>query len=906
MIATYRLQLHTGFDFAAARRVVPYLVSLGVSHLYLSPVWQARPGSAHGYDVADHNRINPELGGEDGFRALLVAARDAGLGLILDWVPNHAGVGADNPYWQDVLAHGESSPWAGYFDIDWRPLKPELRGKLLLPFLGAHYGETLDRAELIPVLEEGRLRLAYHQHRFALAPRTWPLALEGLLDRAEGALHTAFERVLSALQAVLPENRESAEELAGRFGELVLDEVARRLVEQRLAEWAQPGSAPALHRLLEAQTWRLAWWKVAGHEINYRRFFDIGELVALRVDDPKVFAATHRLLGALLADRGVDGVRVDHVDGLLDPGAYLQRLNRLTGRGPGRAGIWVEKILTRGETIPEEWPVQGTTGYEFMNDVMGVLLNREGEVPLTRVYRRFLGEVVPYKDELHRSKLAVMESSLTGELDRLAYLLDRISEADYHTRDYTLESIRDALRQLIASFPRYRTYLPADPEGAGEVIRAALEDARRRNPAPEHSVYEYVAGIVLSAHHAGLPAAVREWVERFQQYTAPVQAKGAEDTAFYRYLRLAALNEVGGEPDHFGVEPQAFHARCRFRAYRYPRNLLASATHDHKRGEDLRMRSIVLAEVPGAWRRTLGLLSRRGARYRRPGAWPAPARADEYLCHQTLAALWPVDGDPGPDLAERLDAYLLKAAREAKLQTSWLNPNAEYEDALSAFARGLAADARVPGIISPLARVLARFGMVNSLAQLVLKLTTPGVPDFYQGSEAWELSLVDPDNRRPVDFAAANRNLEGLAPLLGEPDPARVAELLQGWPDGRLKLFVTARLLALRRALPAVFAGGYAALEAEGERAGHALAFARQGEGADLIVAVTRLPATLGEGERIPLGRDWGDTRLVLPAGLQGKHWRDRLTGNELAGGEHLELAGAMSVLPVACLERLG
>jgi (1->4)-alpha-D-glucan 1-alpha-D-glucosylmutase len=869
MNATYRIQLRPGFGFDDLRIVLPYFRRLGISHLYLSPVMEARTGSLHGYDVTDHNRVRAELGGPEAFHRLLTAVRAQGLSLILDFVPNHEGVGAQNARWQDVLTFGPYSPYARYFDIDWDPLKPELQQKILLPFLGSPYGEVLDRGEISLVCEDGRFFAAYHEHRFPLAPQTYAQVLAVILDSLGGAgeVAGALRDVHDTYLALAPGDREAAEGLRRR--------VASIAGQARLGNALDGFRGEPLHTVLDRQFWRLSYWKTAAHEVNYRRFFDNNDLVALRMEDPEVFRDVHRVLGQYVTQEGVDGVRIDHIDGLLAPSTYLQQLKEM-----GVRQVWVEKILARGEALPPQWPVEGTTGYEFLNDVLGVLIWPRGELPMDRIYRRFLrGAVVPYWVELYRSKRLVMETSLAGELFRLAYQLDRVSEADYHTRDFTFEALRIALAEVIAVFSRYRTYLPGGPEDAEQVVREAVHEARRRNPGRELSVYAFIEQVLLGRVEEHVKPVASLWVGRLQQYTAPVTAKGVEDTAFYRHYRLAALNEVGGGPDRWGVSLHAFHARARYREHRYPKSLLATATHDHKRGEDTRMRLLVLAELPDAWQRTLRALRRVARRHRSP---LGPSRADEYLFHQTLVALW--EGEDPPALTQRMVAYMQKAAREAKLRTSWLDPDPEYESAVERFARGMLGDPRLAQAVQPLAAVIARYGFANGVSQLVLKLTSPGVPDVYQGCELLDLSLVDPDNRRPVDFAKRARLLEELEPILENPDPSGVRAMIEGAME-QAKLFVMARLLRFRQAHPGLFAGSYWPLDAEGAAADHLIASARADDGEGLVVIVPRFFATLDQRG------GWGDTRVPLGDRFANRQWTDVITGARFDAADSLQVA---------------
>jgi (1->4)-alpha-D-glucan 1-alpha-D-glucosylmutase len=875
MNATYRLQLTPDFGFAQVQALLPYLRSLGVSHLYLSPVTQARKRSTHGYDVVDHNQIRDELGGAAGFEALRAAAVDAGLALLLDIVPNHAGVGAHNAAWQDVLAYGPHSPSTAMFDVDWQPIKPELHEKLLLPFLGETYGRVLDAGQIRLVFEDGRLYAGYFENRYALRPESYAEVLEALLPRVERTEQYWHAKELhEAYASVTARERERAEALRERFAAWVQAIPAAR--DEALASF----TGMALHRLLDTQFWRLSYYKTAGYEINYRRFFDINELVGLRMEVPEVFFGAHRKLGQLLLQDGVHGVRVDHVDGLADPHGYLARLREL-----GARHVWVEKIVAPGEILPDAWPVEGTTGYEFMNDVVRLLAWQGGELALDRLFRRTVGDH-DYDDVVHESKQLVMATALSGELFRLAYSLDRISEADYHTRDFTLEALREALGQVVAAFRRYRTYLPHDPDQAAPVVKEAIYEARRRSPAFETSVYAFIEDVLLGRIDPSLEAARLDWVGRFQQYCAPVAAKGVEDTAFYRYVRLAALNEVGGEPDQFSQEPQVFHAHARFRALRYPRSLLATATHDTKRGEDTRMRMVVLSELAEEWSRLVRQLER--ARRRHRGEL-GPSAAAVYLFYQTAIALW--EAGPEDELADRVSAYMLKASREAKQDTSWMNPSESYEKDLDRFVRGMLCDRWVQRAMAPLGRRVARHGFLNGITQLVLKLTTPGVPDFYQGSELLDLSLVDPDNRRAVDYAHRERLLAEMEPLLATPDAEALQHLASG-QDQRLKLYVMVSLLRFRGRAAAVFAGAYQPLPSEGSASAHVFAYAREADGDALAVIVPRYTAVL------EAGGGPGDTSVALP---HPGRWRDVLSGRQL-DGERVRVADLP--LPWAVLHR--
>ena len=869
MIATYRLQFRPGFGFAEVTDLLPYFVRLGISHLYLSPVTEARAGSDHGYDVTDHTRLREELGGAGAFQALLDAADRLGLRLVLDIVPNHAHAGPENERWQDVLAYGPASPYASFFDVEWDPLKPELHRKILLPFLGRPYGEALDGGEITVTFERGRFFAAYFDHRFAIAPATYAAILErsATLRDLAGAYAAAADGPREGLEALRPS-------LAAALHDLAPTDLLAGFASERL------------HRLMERQYWRLAYWKAGGYDINYRRFFYLNDLVALRVEEEDVFAETHTLVARLAAHPAVDGVRVDHIDGLFDPHEYLRRL-----KGIGVRHVWVEKILGPGETLPEDWPVEGATGYDFLNDALGILTHPEGEMPLDRAYRRFVRDRPPYRVEVYRSKRAVMERHLTGELDRLAYDLDRLSEADYHTRDYAYQALREAVVELIAALDRYRTYLPYGREDAERVLRQAVYRARQRVPREDPSVFDFVLRVLLGDVRPDLRSRAAAATGHLQQYASVVMAKGLEDTAFYRYVRLAALNEVGGDPGRFGLDADAFHARARFRALRYPRTMLATATHDHKRGEDLRTRLVVLASLPEVWERTLRGL---GGLFQEHSGERPPAAGDVYLFAQTLIALW--EGTPRHELEDRLSAYMRKAAREADLQTSWSNPSADYEEALDRFIRRILRDRRLPRRIGPAARTLSRYGFVNSITQVILKATCPGVPDFYQGSELLDLSLVDPDNRRPVDFARRARLVDELDPILERPDPA----VLNAWVtagDERLKLYVMIRLLRLRRTVPGIFTGEYRTVPHDAPAGDGLLGYIRGGGEEALLVLVPRFPAR--RGRPAPRGRTPAEfpppdedhaIEVRLPETFVGATVADVLTGTTLTLGEMLRV----------------
>ena len=931
--ATYRLQLNRHFTIAEATRRVPYLARLGVSHVYCSPYLRARPGSEHGYDIIDHNAFNPEIGSEADFQRFSEALERHGMAQIMDVVPNHMGVmGADNAWWLDVLENGPASVYAPYFDIDWKPVKRELHDKLLLPILGDAYGEVLERGELQLAFDadRGSFSLRYYEHCAPIAPGVYPRLLgrrmEALALRlgADNPQLLELQSLVSAFQHLPGRDELSLERVLERHRDVQLHKqrLARLCAESSdIADYLQevvaefngrpgePESFDALHELLEAQAYRLAHWHAAADEINYRRFFDIHDLAALRMEDPRVFDATHQLILSLITRGELDALRIDHPDGLYDPEAYFQRLQERAAQAmhsePPALYLLVEKILASHEALVSSWPVHGTTGYEFANQVNGILIDQRSAGALRRFYASFSGERLPFDELLYKCKRMIMKYALASELAVLAAELNRISEADRHTRDFTLNRLRSALAELVAWLPVYRTYEREGVIGAHdrEYIDYAIGRAREGTRAEEAGVYDFLRRVLL---REDLPEATRERAARFsmrlQQYTGAVMAKGLEDTAFYRYFPLVSLNEVGGDPRRFGLTVEAFHAANSERRESWPHSLLATSTHDNKRSEDVRARISVLSEIPGAWRRRVSLWARLNeACKRQTDGSLTPSRNDEYLLYQTLIGAWPLeipDETAHDEFVARIEVYMLKAVREAKQHTSWINRNPAYEEALSGFVHEiLRRGSPFLDDFLPFQRWLSRFGLYNSLSQVALKLTAPGVPDIYQGNELWDFSLVDPDNRRPVDYSARESALASL-------DEVAAPELLATLEDGRAKLMLTTRLLALRQRHETLFRDGdYLPLASSGTKAEHLCAFARQHGSEAVVMVAPRLYVGLLDGEeRLPIGDVWGDTRLELgPLGAETR-WRDLISGRMHAAGETLLLAEALAEFPVAVL----
>ena len=923
--ATARLQFHAGFPIDRAVELVGYFADLGISHLYASPLLMSRPGSTHGYDIVDHNRIDPELGGEPALRRLVTALRGRDMGLILDIVPNHMGVGgSDNAWWLDVLEWGRASPNAEFFDVDWEPPNATLRGKLLAPFLGAAYGDALNGGDIVLKFdpEDGRFFASvYGAHRFPIAPRDYG----AILRAAGGPLDGLAELFTEAAGANRDDTRRRAED--GRAELRTAAGAHPEAFAAALAAFDPHGeeSRERLHALLERQNYRLAFWRAASDEINWRRFFDINGLAGVRQEVPAVFDATHAKILAMYGEGLIDGLRIDHVDGLADPHGYCRKLRRsmqaVAKRRPEALRdtapkIWVEKILFTHERLAGDWQTDGTTGYDFMNEVSAVLHDPAGEAPLTHLWTSLTSRPALFEEEAEPARRLILRDALSSELWATAAAIHRILRRNITTRDWTLTGVRRALEELLVHFHTYRIYAgAAGPSESDERALAwAMAGARKTIRATDHELLTLLHGLLSGEGIRDMPAgaARRERLRamvRFQQLSAPTAAKSVEDTAFYRYGRLLSRNEVGSEPSQWSMTVGGFHGSAKERRTRLPQALLATATHDHKRGEDTRVRLAVLSEVPGEWEAAIARWTRLNATSKREvdGAL-APDTADELMMYQTMVAAWPLDLSPddaaGVDAyRQRLHGWLEKSLREAKRHTGWAVPNEAYEAA----SRALLDHCLDGGRSAPVVRELAAFaerialpGAVNSLSQTLLRLTSPGVPDLYQGTEFWDFSLVDPDNRRPVDFAA---RMSALAEA-GEP-----AALLERWRDGRVKQAMIARVLASRAKNPALFAeGSYEPLRVDGPAADHVLAFARVSGTSAAIVAVSRVVAgMLSADATVPsVGpSQWADTRIVLPRALVGHSWVSALdsAGTVSAMNELLAVSTLFQSFPVSLLE---
>jgi (1->4)-alpha-D-glucan 1-alpha-D-glucosylmutase len=888
------VQLRPGFGFDQVAAVAEYLRDLGVSHLYASPYLQAAAGSTHGYDVVDPTHVNRELGGAEGHARMGAALGAAGLGQILDVVPNHMAItGRENTWWWDVLENGPSSVYASYFDVDWDPPESKLRNMVLLPILGDHYGRVLEAGEIRLQREGGGFVVCYHDHAAPIAPRS----LDTLLAAAATRLPDSTRPGAPASDGEYLDSREQLESLATALGRLPPSWATDRhsvrerhrdkeVIRGRLAELCSDVDAVAgavdaevdainadpdrLDGLLDRQNYRLAYWKTAGQELDYRRFFDIATLAGLRVEDDQVFADSHARILEWLAEGVLDGVRIDHIDGLRQPAAYLRRL---VDAAPG-AWVVVEKILEAGEQLPTSWPVAGTTGYDWLSLAGGLFVDSCAKDPLVAAYAAFTEDAVDYDEIVYASKGLVLGDALGADVNRLTELLDRICDRHRRYRDYARRDLLAALVEVLANFPVYRTYVTADRPASSvdaAIVRDAIDGARKHRPDIDGELLDFLSDLLL----ARIPGADEvELALRFQQVTGPVMAKGVEDTAFYRYLPLVSLNEVGDDPRRFGTTIEAFHEACLTAQREWPLRMLTTSTHDTKRSEDVRARISLLSELD-EWPALVRRWAAANAGHR---AGPGPDRNTEWLLYQTLVGAWPIS-------AERLIAYLDKATREAKTHTSWIDPKVPFEDSVHHFVQAILADERFVADLGGVVARLLRPGWINSLALKLITLTAPGVPDLYQGSELWDLSLVDPDNRRPVDFD----HRRGLLTELSEADPAATWAAEDGL--GRSKLLVVWRALQARRSLPDCFGdqGSYEPLVASGPAGDHVVAFVRGGR---VITVAPRLPLGL---ERMG---GWGATTVRLPSG----RFHNRLGDGPRAWSEQVALADLLEAFPVALL----
>lgn len=900
--ATQRLQFHKGFTLDDAVPLVPYFAQLGISHLYASPLLSARAGSMHGYDVVDPTRVNPELGGEDALRRLVAALREHDMGLILDIVSNHMAVGgADNPWWLDLLEWGRLSPYSEFFDIQWHSPDPLLKGQLLMPFLGSDYGEALQSGTLTLHFDadHGSFYVEHYEHRFPICPRDYALILgndEPLKPLADRFAALAYQDDAYAEAAWLKQA------LAERATEVL------PAIEQRLAQFdgRQAEGFERLHQLLEQQAYRLASWRTAADDINWRRFFDVNELGGLRVERSAVFEATHGKIFELISQGLVDGLRIDHIDGLADPRGYCRKLRRRVDTlSPERhLPIFVEKILGEGETLREDWQVDGTTGYEFMNQLSLLQHQPEGFEPLAELWTRLSERPSAFIEEARLARQQILNGSLGGDFESVAQALLQVARDDVMTRDLTLGAIRRALQELIVHFPVYRTYISARGRSAADdkVFQQAMDGARSTLSEGDWPVLDHLQKWLGGQPRRDRPVGrerkiLKHACVRFQQLTSPAAAKAVEDTAFYRSAVLLSRNDVGFSTEQFSAPLADFHQVNQQRLLAFPDNLLATATHDHKRGEDTRARLAVLSECAPWYVAQVEQWRSLAAPLRDDAC--APSAGDELILYQVLVGSWPLDLDPGASLEtyqQRLWQWQQKALREAKLQSSWSAPNEAYEQAVEAFlSRLLLTEAGRPlrTAIAAAAQAIAPAGALNGLAQTLLRMTVPGVPDLYQGAEFWDFSLVDPDNRRPVDFNARQQALN---------TPPGTDQLLTHWHDGRIKQALIAQVLGLRSAQPELFRhGSYTPLEVLGQHADRVVAFSREHQGKQLVVVVPRWSHALLENGVQPLipAQVWGDTRVKLPFAASTQNWKGLFQTGAVTPNKELLISTALGEFPV-------
>lgn len=904
--ATQRLQFHKGFTLDDAVALVPYFARLGISHLYASPLLSARAGSMHGYDVVDPTTVNPELGGEAALRRLVAALRQHDMGLILDIVSNHMAVGgADNPWWLDLLEWGRLSPYCEFFDIQWHSPDPLLKGQLLMPFLASDYGEALQNGTLTLHFDaaHGSFSVEHYEHRFPICPQDYATILgadELLKPLADRFSTLAYQSDAYAEAAWLKQ----------ALAERATDNAVRQAIEQRLGTFdaRQPEGFQRLHGLLEQQAYRLASWRTAADDINWRRFFDVNDLGGLRVERSAVFEATHGKIFELISQGLVDGLRIDHIDGLADPRGYCRKLRRRVDTlSPERhLPIFVEKILGEGETLREDWQVDGTTGYEFMNQLSLLQHRPQGFATLAELWTRHSERPSAFIEEAWLARRQILNGSLAGDFESVAQALLQVARDDVMSRDLTLGAIRRALQELIVHFPVYRTYISAcgRSERDDTFFLQALAGARSTLSEGDWPVLDNLEKWLGGQPWRNRPLGrerklLKHACVRFQQLTSPAAAKAVEDTAFYRSAVLLSRNDVGFSTEQFSAPLADFHAANQQRLQAFPDNLLATATHDHKRGEDSRARLAVLSECAGWYAEQVTHWRRLAAPLRNDAS--SPSAGDELILYQVLLGSWPLDLhlDDRPALEayqQRLWQWQQKALREAKLQSSWSAPNEAYEQGVETFlTRLLLSDAgrALRTAIGAAAQAIAPAGALNGLAQSLLRVTVPGVPDLYQGNEFWDFSLVDPDNRRPVDFNARQHALD---------TPPDIGKLLFNWRDGRIKQALIAQVLALRKADPELFhRGSYTPLDVVGRHAEHVVAFCREYHGKRALVVVPRWPYRLLENGVHPQvnARVWGDTRVKLPFAAPTENWKGLFHTRAVTPDKELLISTALGDFPV-------
>lgn len=950
--ATYRLQFNSSFTFQHSADLIDYFSSLGITDCYASPILKARAGSIHGYDVLDYGQVNPELGGEEAFISFAKQLKEKNIGLLLDIVPNHMCISEDtNKWWQDVLENGPSSLYASYFNIVWNPLKAKLYNKVLLPVLDQQYGRVIENQELKLIYEKGAFFVAYKTRHFPVNPYTWCMILDPVsekIEAQEGASNETtleFQSILTALRH-LPDLEEiDADKIKERNREkeiikkrlAVLTEKSKSvhvLIEESLhvlnGKKGEPHSFDQLEELLGQQAYRLSYWRVTNDEINYRRFFDINDLASVRVEEEAVFQELHALVLTFIKEGWVTGLRVDHVDGLFDPEGYLCRLQyacaQTLEKGPSSGTqrtfyAIVEKILMGNERLRPRWMTDGTTGYDFLNLLNGLYVVRENKQAFQHTYYQFISRYEELHYVIYECKKLILFVSMSSELHLLARQLEEISEQHRWSRDFTLETLRIALREIIACFPAYRSYIRlANKEVSDEdqhLIVSAIRQAKRYNPASESSEFDFIQSVLLLQYPEGVTeeqiAYRQQFIMRFQQLTGPVMAKGFEDTAFYRHYPLISLNEVGKDPGAFGVSIDTFHEKNKERLEYWPHTLLTTFTHDTKRSEDVRARINVLTEDPQGWHEALYRWQKLNQihKFTIDGA-SVPDNNEEYLLYQTLVGSWPLGPNEEKDREEyvkRIQDYMIKALKEAKIHTSWINPNQLYEEAIIKFVALILnpKHAFTEDLLSYI-KPIKRAGLFNSLSQLLLKSTVPGIPDFYQGSELWEFTLVDPDNRKPVNYALRKQMLQSIRQDLKNKGLKCVEELIDRLEDGRIKQYIQSTILSFRQQYPNLFyQGSYEPLIVEGGEASKIIAFRREAEFKSILVLTGRFFLKSLDSNTLQLqASDWKDVVLKIPPSCFGQY-KDILTGREWLVNDQqtLSIEQLFTPLPFVLLEKI-
>jgi (1->4)-alpha-D-glucan 1-alpha-D-glucosylmutase len=943
-LATYRLQFNKDFTFNDATKILDYLRELGITEIYASPILTSRRGSGHGYDVTNPNRLDPDLGTEKDFDLFLTELEKRGMGLLLDIVPNHMAASSENPWWMDVLENGPDSAFSSYFDIDWHPPSRSLDNKILLPILGRPFGEALDSGEFKLSLNSGKFAIEYFESSFPLAPRTYRTVLahrigrlRNLLDE-NSAAYQEYQGIIAALGPIsdrdstpveaASDKRVRFESIRERLRRLTADnQEVMQFIQENLAAFngkvGDPSSFSNLQRLLGEQYYVLAYWQNLNETINYRRFFTITDLVGMRVEDPLVFDATHNLILRLISQGAVVGLRVDHIDGLRDPAAYLKRLQeQLAAEGGSSSGgpayVLVEKILERHEDLPADWPVAGTTGYDYLNFANRVMVHAQGAKDIEKIYSGFIGQSMKFSDVLYQKKKLVMSTILAVEMRSLGRQLEELAAQARYARDLPRHQLTEALIETTACFPVYRTYirnldLPAE---ATKLLEEALAQARLRKPGLNPQSFDFLQDVLLLSNAPHVLPDHREarlnFVLRWQQFTGPIVAKGLEDTALYVYQPLLSLNEVGGDPTPESICPKEFFEFIAHRQGKWPHSMNASSTHDTKRSEDVRARIAVLSEMPQEWGARLKQWAVMNERHKsRANGAPVPDRNEEYFLYQTILGVWPLQEGKAPEVVKRLQAYAVKATREAMVHTRWTRPNLAHEEGLTDFVAAILDETTNGAFLEDLRsfhRDTAYYGMLNSLSQTLLKITAPGVPDFYQGSELWDLRLVDPDNRGVVDFTQRMTFLDALKKDAEQASVSFAGELFSNWSDGRIKLYLVWKTLGFRREFSELFTDGeFVPADISGERAENVTAFFRiRGDRSALIVAPKWLAASEMDRESGERTKFWGNTFLALPENA-AEAWRNVLTSESVIAQKSREhsmvrVADALSQFPVALL----